>query len=486
MNYKMMSRFEAWILAIEAVFMLPAFFISLFSGADKATLAFAMSIGILAVVAGLFALASIGAREGFYAREGLICVCAGWILMSLFGCLPFWLSGEIPRFIDALFEIVSGFTTTGASILSDVESLSNGILYWRSFSHWLGGMGVLVFLLAIVPSGGRKEGFTMHLLRAESPGPDVGKLAPKMRRTATVLYLTYIGLTVLNIVFLLIGDMPLFEAVCTALGTAGTGGFGVKNDSLASYSAYSQYVVAVFMLLFGTNLNIFFLIITGHFIRAVKSEELRWYFCIVTAAVAGIFISVGLQTAFTESAFRHSFFQVASIISTTGFYSADFELWPVITHVIILILMFCGGCAGSTAGGIKISRIMLLLKNGKREVRYIAHPRAMISVKLEGKTVDHDTIRGTTSYIIVFIALLVSSVLAVIAIEGCDLITGFTSVSTCLNNVGPGLGEVGPTDSFGTLSDPTKLILCFDMLAGRLELFPMLMLFSPSAWKHHS
>ena len=422
----------------------------------------------------------------FLARDGFVGVGLSWITVSLIGCLPYIISGAIPSFADAFFETVSGFTTTGASVIADIEAQAKSILFWRCFTHWIGGMGVLVFILAILPRSDIKNSNLMHLMKAEVPGPTVGKLVSKIADTARVLYGIYIALTLLEFLFLVFGEMDAFEAITHSFSTAGTGGFGVKNDSLASYSAYSQYVVAVFMLLFGTNLNIFFLIITGHFIRAVKSEELRWYFCIVTAAVAGIFISVGLQTAFTEGAFRHSFFQVASIISTTGFYSADFELWPVITHVIILILMFCGGCAGSTAGGIKISRIMLLLKNGKREVRYIAHPRAMISVKLEGKTVDHDTIRGTTSYIIVFIALLVSSVLAVIAIEGCDLITGFTSVSTCLNNVGPGLGEVGPTDSFGTLSDPTKLILCFDMLAGRLELFPMLMLFSPSAWKHHS
>lgn len=422
----------------------------------------------------------------FLARDGFVGVGLSWITVSLIGCLPYIISGAIPSFADAFFETVSGFTTTGASVIADIEAQAKSILFWRCFTHWIGGMGVLVFILAILPRSDIKNSNLMHLMKAEVPGPTVGKLVSKIADTARVLYGIYIALTLLEFLFLVFGEMDVFEAVTHSFSTAGTGGFGVKNDSLASYSAYSQYVVAVFMLLFGTNLNIFFLIITGHFIRAVKSEELRWYFCIVTAAVAGIFISVGLQTAFTEGAFRHSFFQVASIISTTGFYSADFELWPVITHVIILILMFCGGCAGSTAGGIKISRIMLLLKNGKREVRYIAHPRAMISVKLEGKTVDHDTIRGTTSYIIVFIALLVSSVLAVIAIEGCDLITGFTSVSTCLNNVGPGLGEVGPTDSFGTLNDPTKLILCFDMLAGRLELFPMLMLFSPSAWKHHS
>ncbi len=422
----------------------------------------------------------------FLARDGFISVGLSWIIISLIGCLPFVLSGAIPGFIDAFFETVSGFTTTGATIMTDIESQAKSILFWRSFTHWIGGMGVLVFILAILPRSDTKNTNMMHLMKAEVPGPTVGKLVSKISDTARVLYGIYIAMTLLEFIFLVCGEMDAYEAITHSFSTAGTGGFSVKNDSLASYSAYSQYVVAVFMLLFGTNLNIFFLIITGHFIRAVKSEELRWYFCIVAAAVAGIFLSCGLQTAFSESTFRHSFFQVASIISTTGFCTADFELWPVITHVIILMLMFCGGCAGSTAGGIKVSRIMLLLKNGKREARYIAHPRAMISVKLEGKAVDHNTIRGTTSYIIIFISLLVSSVLAVVAIEGCDLITGFTSVATCLNNVGPGLAEVGPTDNFAHFVSPAKLILCFDMLAGRLELFPILMLFSPAAWRKFS
>ena len=422
----------------------------------------------------------------FLARDGFVSVGLSWIIISLIGCLPYIISGAIPSFVNAFFETVSGFSTTGASIMTDLESQAKSVLFWRCFTPWIGGMGVLVFILAILPRSDMKSFNFMHLMKAEVPGPTVGKLVSKIAGTARVLYGIYILLTLIEFIFLVCGEMDVFEAITHSFSTAGTGGFGIKNDSLASYSAYSQYVVAVFMLLFGTNLNIFFLIITGHFIRAIKSEELRWYLCIIAAATAGVFLSVGLQTAFTEGTFRHSLFQVASIISTTGFYSADFELWPVIAHVILLILMFCGGCAGSTAGGIKVSRIMLLLKNGKREVRYIAHPRAMISVKLEGKTVDHETVRGTTSYIIVFIAILVFSILAVTAIEGKDLITGFTSVATCLNNVGPGLSEVGPTDSFAHFSDPTKLILCFDMLAGRLELFPMLMLFSPAAWRKFS
>ncbi len=441
---------------------------------------------VLALGAGFLLSHKRPKNNRFLARDGFVSVGLSWIVMSLVGCLPYILSGAIPNFVNAFFETVSGFTTTGATIMTDIESQAKSILFWRSFTHWIGGMGVLVFILAILPRSDTKNTNMMHLMKAEVPGPTVGKLVSKISDTARVLYGIYIAMTLLEFVFLVCGEMDAFEALTHSFSTAGTGGFSVKNDSLASYSAYSQYVVAVFMLLFGTNLNIFFLIITGHFIRAVKSEELRWYFCIVAAALAGIFLSCGLQTTFSEGTFRHSFFQVASIISTTGFCTADFELWPVITHVILLMLMFCGGCAGSTAGGIKVSRIMLLLKNGKREAKYIAHPRAMISVKLEGKAVEHAVIRGTTSYIIIFISFLVSSVLAVVAIEGCDLVTGFTSVGTCLNNVGPGLAEVGPTDNFAPFTSPTKLILCFDMLAGRLELFPILMLFSPSTWRKFS
>lgn len=422
----------------------------------------------------------------FLARDGFVSVGLSWIIISLIGCIPYILSGAIPGFVDAFFETVSGFSTTGATVIPDVEAQAKSILFWRTFTHWIGGMGVLVFILAILPRSDMKNSNLMHLMKAEVPGPTVGKLVSKISSTARVLYGIYIVMTLLEFIFLLCGEMDAFEAITHSFSTAGTGGFGVKNDSLASYSAYSQYVVAVFMLLFGTNLNIFFLIITGHFIRAVKSEELRWYFGIILTAVTGVFLTVGLWSVFSEETFRHSLFQVASIISTTGFCTADFELWPVFAQTVLILLMFCGGCAGSTAGGIKVSRLALLFKNGKRELRYIAHPRATISVKIDGKTVEHEVIRGTTSYIIIFMALLVVSVLTVIAIEGCDLITGFTSVATTLNNVGPGLSEIGPTDTFAHLASPTKLILCFDMLAGRLELFPMLMLFSPYAWRRHS
>ena len=476
MNYKMMSRFEAWILAIEAAFMVPAFLISLFSDGGKATLAFAMSIGILLAVAGLFALVSMGAREGFYAREGLICVSVGWILMSLFGCLPFWLSGEIPRFIDALFEIVSGFTTTGASILSDVESLSKGILYWRSFSHWLGGMGVLVFLLAIVPSGGRKEGFTMHLLRAESPGPDVGKLSPKMRSTATVLYLTYIGLTVLNIVFLLIGDMPLFEAVCTAFGTAGTGGFGVKNDSLMSYSPYIQNVTTVFMLIFGVNFSCYYLILLRRIRAVFKDEELRLYIGFIVGSIALIAVNIrGLYGTLGETV-RHAAFQVASIISTTGFATADFDLWPSFSKAILLLLMVTGACAGSTAGGMKMARILLLFKGLRRNLSKILHPQRVEAIRVNDKVIDEKVLANTNAYLSAYVIIVAVSML-IISLDNFSITTNFSAVLACFNNIGPGLDAVGATCNYGGFGVVSKLVLILDMLAGRLEIFPILILF---------
>lgn len=476
MNYKMMSRFEAWILAIEAGFMVPALLISLFSDGGKATLAFAVSIGILLAAAGLFALASIGARKNFYAREGLICVSLGWILLSFFGCLPFWLSGEIPRFIDAFFETVSGFTTTGASILSDVEVLSKGILYWRSFTHWVGGMGVLVFLLAIVPSGGRGEGFTMHLLRAESPGPDVGKIAPKMRQTAIVLYLTYIGLTVLNFMFLLFGDMPVFEAVCTALGTAGTGGFGIKDDSMASYSPYLQNVTTAFMLIFGVNFSCYYLILLRRVRAVLRDGELRLYIGLVVASVALIALNVrGLYGTMGETV-RHAAFQVATVISTTGFATTDFDLWPAFSKAILMLLMVTGACAGSTAGGMKLARVILLFKGLRRNLSKILHPQKVQAIRVNDKVIDEKVLANTNAYLSAYVIIIVISTL-IISLDNFSMMTNFSAVIACFNNIGPGFEAVGATCNYGGFSVLSKLVLIVDMLAGRLEIFPILILF---------
>lgn len=417
-------------------------------------------------------------------KEGFVCVGLSWIALSVAGALPFVFSGEIPNFADALFETVSGFTTTGASIVANVEGLSHSILLWRSLSQWIGGMGVLVLLLAILPRSDLKSSRFMHIMRAEVPGPTVGKVVPRIADTARLLTGIYILLTAVEIVLLCFGEMNLFEALTHSFSTTSTGGFGIKNDSIASYSAYSQYVVAVFMLLSGINMNVFFLIITGHFLKALKCEELWWYLAIVSAATTVICITT--MGGGAEQTFRTSFFQVVSVLTTTGFSTADFGVWPYLAQGVLVTVMFFGGCAGCTAGGIKISRLLLLFKNARREVRYIAHPRAVISVKLEGKTVDHETVRGATSFILVYAAVFAVSTLALLAFDGRDLVTTFTAVTSAINNIGPGLAEVGPASNFALFSAPSKLVLCFDMLAGRLELFPMLILFSPWVWKKAS
>lgn len=427
--------------------------------------------------------------RSLFAKDGFICVGFAWILMSTVGALPFLLSGETSSFASAFFESVSGFTTTGSSIFSNVEALPKSILLWRSLTQWVGGMGVLVFLLAVMPKSDNKQSRYMHLMRAEVPGPSVDKIVPKLAETARVMCGLYIALTLVQIVMLTLGDMNLFDAVNHSLATASTGGFGVKNDSIASYSAYSQYVIAVFMIIFGTNFNLFYLLVIGQFVKVFKNEELKWYlsiFAVATVFVTGnIFLRLYSENGF-EFSFRHAFFQVASIMTTSGFSSIDFNVWPSLSHLLLVLLMFCGGCAGSTAGGIKVSRIMLLVKNGKREIKYISQPKAIISVKMNGKAVDNEIIRGATSFIIMYGTLFVLSAFLITAIDGVDPITGFTSVATSINNVGPGLGQVGPAENFGFYSGWSKLILCFNMLAGRLELFPILILLSPTAYKKHA
>lgn len=482
MNVKMMGRFLAQIIAIEAVFMLPALGISLGYGEWGAVKGFVYALSVMTVLACvLFALCR-KAGKLFGAREGLVCVGFSWIVLSLLGCLPFWISGVIPVFIDAFFETVSGFTTTGASILSDVESLSKGILYWRSFSHWLGGMGVLVFLLAITPGSGKDKGFTMHLLRAESPGPDVGKLVPRMKQTAMILYLIYIALTVINVVFLLLGGMPLFDALCTAFGTAGTGGFGIKNDSIAGYSPYIQNVCTVFMLLFGVNFSCYYLLLLRQFRSVFKDEELRLYVGIVVVAVGliswniyGIYGNIG-------DTVRHAAFQVSSIMTTTGFATTDFDLWPSFSKAILLMLMVVGACAGSTGGGIKVARVLLLFKSLRRNIRQVLNARKVQVVRNNGRTVDEKILDNTNAYLAAYMIILILSVL-LISLDGFSTGTNVSAVLACFNNIGPGLEAVGPTCNYGAYSAFSKLILIIDMLAGRLEIFPILVLLSRSTWK---
>ena len=478
----MMGRLNGWILTVEAVFMIPALLISLALGERASWQAFLLSIGIILAIAGMLFLLSHNATRDFYAREGLICVGTSWLLMSLLGCLPFVFSGAIPNYIDALFEMVSGFSTTGASIITDLDPIPKGILYWRSFSHWLGGMGVLVFLLAIVPVSGQSEGYTMHLLRAESPGPDVGKLVPRMRQTAAVLYLCYLGLSVLNLIFLLIGDMPLFDAVCTMFGTAGTGGFGIKNDSMAGYSAYIQIVTAVFMLLFGINFSCYYLLLLRQFRSVFRDEELRLYLGVVTATV--ILIGVNIYSIYGNLAdtFRHSLFQVSSIITTSGFATADFDLWPSFSKAILMILMIFGACAGSTGGGLKFARVLLLMKTLRRNISQILHPQKVKLIRVNGKPVDERIVANTNAYFFAYIVIVVLSFLA-ISPDGFSVTTNVTAVLSCFNNIGPGLDAVGPTCNFSGFSALSKLVLTLDMLAGRLEIFPILILFNPHSWK---
>ena len=482
MNYKMMGRFIAQILIIAGVFMLPALAISVYCGETAAVYAFLLTLGAFALVIGLLMLTCRGAASAFYAKEGLVCAGASWIVLSLLSCLPFYFSREIPSYLDALFEIVSGFTTTGASIVPEVEKLSKGILYWRSFSHWLGGMGVLVFLLAFTQGGGKGQGFTMHLLRAESPGPNVGKLVPKMRKTAAILYLLYICLTILNVIFLLFGKMPLLEAVCTAFGTAGTGGFGIKNDSIAGYSPYLQNVTTVFMALFGINFSCYYLLLIGNFRSVFKDEELRMYLGILLGATLLIAWNLrGFYPTLGET-FRHAAFQVSSIMTTTGFATTDFGRWPAFSQSILLLLMVIGACAGSTGGGLKCARALLLFKGLKRNIHQVLHHRRVQAIRINDQVVEEKVLDNANAYLSAYVIILFLSFL-VISLDGYSIGTNFSAVLACFNNIGPGLEAVGPTCNFGGYSALSKLVLILDMLAGRLEIFPILVLFSHSTWK---
>ena len=482
MNYKMMGRFLSQTLLVETLFMIPALLISVFCGEISAWQAFLLAMAIMLAVTGILHLICKSAPNALNAKEGLVCVGISWIFMSLLGCLPFVFSGAIPNYIDALFEMVSGFSTTGSSVLSRPEDLPKGILYWRSFSHWLGGMGVLVFLLALQPADGN-SGFTMHLLRAESPGPNVGKLVPKMHKTAGILYLLYIGLTILNILFLLVGNMPVFDAVCTAFGTAGTGGFGVRSDSLASYSPYIQNVTTVFMLLFGINFSCYYLLLLRQFKGVFKDEELRLYILIVVVSIGLIFWNLQGFYATQEETLRHSAFQVGSIITTTGYATTDFDLWPSFSKMILVGLMLIGACAGSTGGGIKVARVLLLFKSLRRNIHQVLRPKSVHVIRSNGQVVDETIVRNTNAYLAAYVIIMFVSVL-VISLDGFSPATNLTAVFACFNNIGPGLEAVGPTCNFAGFSPLSKVILILDMLAGRLEIFPILALLSRSTWRH--
>ncbi len=480
MNHRMILRLVCYILRVEAACMLPAAAISLYKQEWPAVFSFCGAIVLAAVLSLVTFLAPPRGRE-IGAQEGFISVALCWLAVSVVGALPFFFSRAIPNFIDCIFETVSGFTTTGASILSNVEGLPRGMLYWRSFTHWLGGMGVLVFLLAVVPMGKGKNSL-LHVMRAESPGPQVDKLVPRLQSSAKILYTIYIFLTLIQVVFLLAGGMPLFDSLCTAFGTAGTGGFGVKNDSMASYSPYLQTVCTVFMALFGINFSIFYLLLLRQFSRALCNQELLLYLGVMLGSVALVTWNILPMFDGLGDALHHAAFQVSSIMTTTGFSTVDFNLWPAFSKMLLLALMVFGACAGSTGGGVKAARVLLMFKASRRGIKRMLKPRSVSVIHMDGQMVSEDVIQNTYSYFAVYALTAMISML-LISVDECSVETNISAVLACLNNIGPGLELVGPMSNYSHFSGFSKLVLSFNMLAGRLELFPLLILFLPGAWK---
>ncbi len=476
MNRSIIRNILGLVLLIEGTLLILPAIVSLFYSEREGLIY--LGVGAASIALGILLSLKKPQSHVFYLKEGCVATSLSWILLSIVGAIPFVLTGEIPSYTDALFETISGFTTTGASILNDVEALSHASLFWRSFTHWIGGMGVLVFLLAIMPLGG---GSQMNLMRAESPGPSVGKLVPTARHTARILYIIYFGMTVIEIILLLLFKMPLFDSLCTAFGTAGTGGFGIKNTSIGGYSPSLQWIVTIFMILFGVNFNCFYFLIYREWKKAFSLEEVKYYFIIIGIAILILFGELYTTVGNASESIRHASFQVASVITTTGFSTADFDLWTQASKTILVLLMFVGACAGSTGGGIKVSRIVILIKTLFKEMNSYIHPKSVKKIKVDGKPVDHDVVRAINVYFITFMIIFSTSVL-LISFEGHDLVTNFTGVIACLNNIGPGLELVGPTKNFALFSPVSKFILMFDMLAGRLELFPLLILFHPAMW----
>ena len=420
-------------------------------------------------------------ETGVNSREGIIIAALSWIIIPLFGAIPFYASGEIPSLIDAIFESVSGFTTTGSTILTDIESLSKGMLFWRSFTHWVGGMGVLVLTIAILPSD--KNSSSLNLMKGECPGPQVGKLVPKGKWSAMILYIIYAVLTVIMVIMLLIGDMPLFDSICHAMGTAGTGGFGIKNTGVSFYnSAYIEWVIGIFMMLFGINLNLYYFLLIRRFSYIYKNTELKVYLGVILASSAAIAVNIYNLYENVGNSIRHAFFQVSSIITSTGFATADFNKWPEFSKMILILLMFMGACAGSTGGGFKVARVVIMFKSAKKSMRKMLHPKSVNLVKSDDRTVDIETVHGVHSYLIIYLGIIVVSLL-LISLNNFDFATSFTSVVTCLNNIGPGISKIGPMDNFSIFSDFSKIILSIDMLLGRLECLPLIMMMSPAIWR---
>ena len=481
MNVKSISRTVGLILLITGIFQLFPLLIAVIDHEPRNILAYIESLCLILLVGSALLLFSRGGNRMFSAQEGFAATGLSWIFMSAFGALPFFLSGQIPSYVDAFFEMVSGFTTTGASILTDVEALSRCNLFWRSFSHWLGGMGVLVFLLAVVP-GARKNGGTgIYLMRAESPGPSVDKLTPHLRQTAMILYGIYILLTALCIVCLLLGGMPVFDSFCIAFGTAGTGGFAIKNSSMGGYSCFLQTVVTVFMFLFGVNFSLYYMLLLRKFKAVFKNEELRLYFGIAAGSIVLIAINISRMYNTVYESVHHAAFQVVSIMTTTGYGTVDFEQWPAFSKAILLSLMFIGASAGSTGGGLKVSRVLLLMKSIRRTIRKALHPRRVQPVYMDGRAVSEEVCDNVNAYLAIYCVILVLS-FTIISVDGFSIGTNFSAVASCFNNIGPGFELVGATQNFSIYSDLSKIILSLDMLLGRLEIFPLLLLLSPDTW----
>ena len=477
MNFRIIAYIVGWVCNFQAAFMLLPFFTALIYH-EREFSSFFFSFAVCLVI-GIPLTLKKPKNKVFYTKDGCVAVALSWVALCVFGALPFVVSGYIPHPVDALFETVSGFTTTGSSILTDVEVLPHCVLIWRSFTHWIGGMGVLVFLLSLLPLTG---GYHMNLMKAESPGPSVSKLVPKVQSTAKILYTIYFGMTLAQIVLLLIGKVPLFDTLCITFGTAGTGGFGIVNDSIGSYSTYCQVVTTIFMILFGVNFSVYYLILTKKFRQAFKYEEVRYYFGIIIASILIITFNTVHLFRNVLVAFQQVAFQVASIITTTGFSSTDFNQWPALSKTVLVLLMFVGACAGSTGGGIKVSRILILCKAAKKEFQLYLHPNAIKKIKMDNKIISHEILRSTNIYISVYLLIFAASVL-LIAIDNFDLITNFTAVAATLNNIGPGFEIAGPMGNFSSFSYLSKSVLIFDMLAGRLEIFPLLLLFFKDTWK---
>lgn len=478
MNYKIIRHILGRVLRIEAVTMLLSMICSLVY--KEMSIIPVWIISILICIAASYAISwKAPVNRDFYAKEGFVSVALSWIVLSIFGALPFFISRCIPNFIDAVFETASGFTTTGASILTDVEALPKSLLFWRSFTHWIGGMGVLVFLVAVVPLSG---GNNFFLIKAESPGPSVSKLVPRVKHTAKILYEIYVVFTFIEIILLLLGGAELFDAITLSFGTAGTGGFGIKNSSIADYSSYIQIVITVFMFIFGVDFSLYHLLIMRKPGYLLKSDEFRAYLLIVFSSI--VLISLNCMHLFSSlgETLKHSAFQVVSIITTTGYATTDFDKWPEFSKGILLMIMFIGACAGSTGGGFKISRIIILLKSIVKEVRVAAHPKSTVKLKMNGRPIEHETVRAVNVFMAAYIAIFIMSFL-LISLNNFDFATSFTSVLTTLGNVGPGLSKVGPTCNFSEFSYFSKIVLTFNMIVGRLEIFPLLILFSPYTWK---